>query len=284
MRPGSIAILVRSHNDRLFVARTLQMILAQKCSLPFTVFCCDDRSTDGTAEIIRARPEVRLIAPPEGKYMPGRTLNRMIQESSGDITVFNNADAVPENESWLENLIRPLLDGEADAVYANQLPRREAGWLVRKDNERAFGDGCVAADWDFFFSLASSAALRTDLTAHPFDETFLYSEDVEWAHRRRIRIVYAADSLVEHSHNYTFAEMRRRFYGEGFAAARIFGGAPSFLRTLGGVFRETWRDVRYLFRHPAGLRELPGALPRRWIQRFRFRRGALDYLRKERHG
>ena len=99
MRPGSIAILVRSHNDSLFVARTLQMILAQKCSLPFTVFCCDDRSTDGTAEIIRARPEVRLIAPPEGQYMPGRTLNRMIQESSGDITVFNTADAVPENES-----------------------------------------------------------------------------------------------------------------------------------------------------------------------------------------
>lgn len=283
MRPGSIAVLVRSHNDRPFIAKTLQMILAQKCSLPFAVFCCDDRSTDGTEEIIRSRPEVRLIAPPTGKYMPGRTLNRMIQESSGDIVVFNNADAVPENESWLENLIRPLLNGEADAVYANQLPRRDARWLVRKDNERAFGDGRVAANWDFFFSLASSAALRRDLAAHPFDETFLYSEDVEWAHRRKIRIAYAADSQVEHSHNYTLAEMRRRFCGEGFAAARIFGGAPSRLRTLGSVFRETWRDVRYLFRHPAGLSELPGALPRRWIQRFQFRRGALDYLRKGRH-
>ena len=98
------------------------MILAQKCSLPFTVFCCDDRSTDGTAEIIRARPEVRLIAPPEGKYMPGRTLNRMIQESSGDITVFNNADAVPENESWLENLIRPLLNGKAGHTIWRKIP------------------------------------------------------------------------------------------------------------------------------------------------------------------
>lgn len=283
MRPRSVAVLVRSHNDRPFIAKTLHMILAQRCSLPFAVFCCDDSSDDGTAEIIRSLPEVRLIDPPAGKYMPGRTLNRMVRESSGDIVVFNNADAVPENDAWLENLIRPLLNGRADAVYANQLPRRDARRLVRKDSERAFGDGHVAAGWDFFFSLASSAVFRADLTAHPFDETFLYSEDVEWAHRRKIRIVYAADSLVEHSHNYTFAELKRRFYGEGFAAARIFGGVPSRFRTLGGVVRETLRDALYLFRHPAGLGELPGALPRRWIQRFQFRRGASDYWRGGRH-
>ena len=276
-----VSILVRSGNDEGFIGATLRAIFAQESPLPFEVICCDDASTDRTPEIIASFPAVRLLPRPAGEYIPGRRLNYMVKHCGGDIVVFNNADAVPQGSDWLKNLIAPLLDGRADAVYGNQLPRKDAKYLVRKDNLRAFGDGRVAAKWRFFFSLATSAVWKKDLLEHPFDERIRYSEDVEWAHRRGIRIVYAADARVEHSHNYTLAQLKRRFYGEGKADAEIFGVVPPLWRELASACAESLRDTWFLLTHPAGLTELPFSLVRRFVQRYYHWKGGRDHVRSK---
>ena len=274
-----ISVLVRSRNDEAFVGATLRAILGQDCPIPFEVVNCDDASEDSTPEIIKSFPQVKVLPRPEGKYIPGRRLNYMIQNCSGSIVVFNNADAVPCNEHWLANLVEPLLKNEADAVYGNQLPRKDAAYLVRKDNLRAFGDGTVAAKWRFFFSLATSAARRDDLLANPFNEEIRYSEDVEWAHRRNMRIVYAKDALVEHSHNYTIKELKKRFYGEGYADGQIFSERPSLLRELAAGAKETMRDAVFLFANPKGMKELLTAPIRRFVQKYYHWKGVKDYVR-----
>ena len=274
-----ISILIRSHNDAAFVRDTLSAVFAQKCEIPFEVVSCDDGSEDGTPGILAAFPAVRILPRPEGKYFPGKRLNYMVSQSRGDIIVFNNADAVPKSDKWLTALVSPLLDGSADAVYGNQLARPDADYLVRKDNLRAFGDGSVAAKWRFFFSLATSAAWREDLVAHPFNERIRFSEDVEWAHRRPLRIVYAPDAVVEHSHNYTLRGLKRRFYGEGYADAEIFGAVPPLWRELASGCREVLRDIVFLLSHPAGLSELPLAPVRRFIQRYYHWKGGRDHVR-----
>lgn len=274
-----VSILVRSKNDEAFAEATLKAVLAQDCPVPFEVLSCDDASSDRTPGIIASFPEVRQLPRPAGEYFPGKRLNYMVAASRGDIIVFNNADAVPQDRHWLRNLIAPLLNGSADAVYGNQLPRADASWLVRKDHLRAFGDGRIAATWRFFFSLATAAMRRADLLAHPFDENIRYSEDVEWAHRRLMRIVYVADARVEHSHNYTLKELKRRFYGEGYADGQIFGERPALVRELASGARETLRDVLFLLKHPAGLSELPVAPVRRFCQRIAHWKGVRDYAR-----
>ena len=274
-----VSILIRSRNDEAYIGETLKAIFDQKCPLPFEVISCDDASTDRTPEIIASFPAVRSLPRPEGVYMPGARLNYMVKACRGDLVVFNNADAVPQNRLWLANLISPLLANEADAVFGNQLPRPDAHYLVRKDNLRAFGDGKIAKTWRFFFSLATSAIPRDELLKHPFDESMRYSEDVEWAHRRPIRIVYAADAVVEHSHNYTLGELKRRFYGEGYADGRIFGDRPALIRELAAAAMETLRDTWFLLKHPGGLAELPLAPVRRFIQKFWHWKGVRDYGR-----
>ena len=277
----AVSILIRSRNDERFIGETLRAIFRQEDSPSFEVVSCDDASTDRTPEIIAEFPQVRRLPRLDGAYFPGRVLNHMVRHSSGKIIVFNNADAVPQDASWLHELTAPLLEDRADAVYGNQLPRSDAAYLVRKDNLRAFGDGKVAAKWDFFFSLATAAAKRDDLLEHPFDESLRYSEDVEWAHRRPIRIVYAAKARVEHSHNYTVAELKRRFYGEGYADAAIFGKRPPLWRELLSGMMETFRDAAFLFAHPAGLGELPMSPVRRFVQRYSHWKGGRDYVRAE---
>ena len=274
-----ISILIRSCNDENYIGKTLQAVLDQKCNIPFEVICCDDASKDRTPDIIASFPAVTKLSRPDGEYRPGRRLNYMVSHSRGDLIVFNNADAVPQNCRWLSELIAPLINDTADAVYGNQLPRPDASYLVRKDNLRAFGDGREAATWRFFFSLATSAARRADLVDYPFDENIRYSEDVEWAHRRPIRIAYAPDAMVEHSHNYTVSELKRRFYGEGRADAEIFKDRPQFLREMISAAAETLRDCRFLLAHPAGLNELPGAPVRRFVQRYYHWKGVCDYVR-----
>ena len=164
------SVLVRSHNDEALIGRTLDGIFAQKVAFPFEVVVCDDASTDLTREIA-ARFPVRFFERPVGPYKPGRTLNALVRDAKGDVVVFNNSDAVPLDDRWLDSLVKPLLDEPSRPVFtfANQLPRQDAQALVRKDSERAFGDGKVQATWRFFFSLASSATWRRLLVETPFD-------------------------------------------------------------------------------------------------------------------
>jgi len=271
------SILVRAHNDAAFIERTLAGVFAQKVDFPFEVVVCDDASTDAT-RMIAARFPVRFFERPAGAYKPGRTLNALVGAAAGEVVVFNNADAVPLDENWLSELVRPLA-GARVFTFANQLPRADAQALVQKDNERAFGDGKVQATWRFFFSIASAATWRRILVEAPFDEAIQYSEDVEWAWRnsRRekdpVRTVYCPDAHVEHSHNYTLRELARRFRGEGAADRAIFGEAPNLMREILGAGRETLRDWAYLLVRPRDWIEIPHAPIRRLVQRISHWRG-----------
>ena len=267
-----VSVIVRAHDDETIIGRTMSGIFSQ-WPPPFEVIVCDDNSKDRTREVAAKFP-VRFVERPAGPYKPGRTLNALVREAKGDIVVFNNSDAVPLDSHWLAELVKSLSGGSSRVfAFANQLPRADAQALVRKDSERAFGDGKVHATWRFFFSLASSATWRQNLLDVPFDEKIQYSEDVEWTWRnsRRandpVRIVYCPDSHVEHSHNYTLRELAKRFCGEGAADRIIFGDRPSLVRELVGAARETLRDLAYLLPRPKGWREIPLAPVRRLVQR-----------------
>lgn len=277
------SILVRARNDEALISGTLEGIFAQEGAPPFEVVVCDDASTDCTREVA-ARFPVRFAEPPPRPYMPGRTLNALVRDARGDIVIFNNSDAVPVGRDWLRELLAPLLTApeKPRAVFANQLPRAGAGALVRKDHERAFGDGRVQATWRFFFSLASSATWKRLLLEAPFDETIRYSEDVEWAWRnsRRgrdsVEIVYCPRARVEHSHDYTLRELAVRFRGEGVSDRIIFGDRPPLARELAGAARETLRDWAWLARRPRDWREIPYAPARRLVQRISHWRGTRE--------
>lgn len=286
MGKPEISIVMRSHNDEPYIGRTLAGFRSQRCSRSFEIVSIDDSSTDRTRELIADYPDVRRIDPPPGVYIPGKTLNAAVRACRGEVVVFNNADAIPLDGEWLERLTSPLFaEPDVAAAFANQLPRSDAFWLVRKDSYRAYGDGKIAAKWGFFFSLASSAARREELTQHPFSLTLRSSEDIDWAWRavRRGKVLrYVPEARVEHSHNYGWTALWRRFYSEGGSSAQIFGKVPGFFGSLGRAGVETLRDFAFLAVHPGGWRELPAAPVRRLIQQMAFRRGGLAACSRKR--
>ena len=241
-----ISVLMRSHNDIAFVKSTVEALLAQDVEECVEIISCDDHSTDGTAEYLTGVMEIRRISPPAGKYIPGKTLNHMISKARGEYIVFNNADAIPQNKEYLKNLVAQLKDKEVSCVFANQIARKDAFAVVWKDYERAFGDGSVSCRWHKFFSLVSSGFRKEELTVHPFDESFQYSEDSQWVNRREVKIIYVPDAVVEHSHNYTLQEVKKRFFNEGVADKQMGKKSPGVLGTWKSIFAETLRDWIYI--------------------------------------
>jgi rhamnosyltransferase len=195
----------------------------------FELLCVDSGSTDGTWEALQAfKPDIIYQIKPD-EYIPGKVLNDAVAKTKGDVIVFNNADCIPQNEFWLENLVAGLESTPERciiAAFANQLPRPDAIPLVQKDYERAFGDGSVHKTWRHFFSLASSAVSRDIIIQYPFNPDIRYSEDIEWSWRMKKlgkSIIYAQDARVEHSHNYDLKQLIKRYKGEGRAEKAIYG-------------------------------------------------------------
>lgn len=243
-----ISIVMRSRNDAEFAERTINAILSQT-EQDFELLSFDNASTDGTAEIIAKYPQIKKFKVPEGAYVPGRVLNAAVAECEGGIIVFNNADAIPQNNDWLAEITRAIAGGECGACYARQICRPNANAWVSADYARAFGDTAQNAD---FFSMASSAAAADILKKYPFDADIKYSEDVFWAKNLRehgIRVCYAPNAVVEHSHNYDANGIAKRFAGEGAADAQIYGTPQSFFKMLKGILGALVRDFVFCIRN-----------------------------------
>ena len=271
-------IVMRCFNDEWVVGDTLEAIF-QQTGPRFRVVAIDSGSTDRSVEIIRSFP-VELIEIPPGSYIPGRVLNLGMEQGEEPWGVFVNSDCTPQHPEWLEALIEPLHRDEAvAAVYGRQVARPDATPLVVKDYERAFGDGSVAATWPHFFSMASSAIRRSVWQERPFDPEIRYSEDVYWTWQRRQegwKIAYAAASVAMHSHNYTIAETRRRYAGEGRADAVIYPREmlpASWLRgVLAACAAEVARDLAWCVKR-GHLLAAAAAPAQRWAQRSSYWRG-----------
>lgn len=241
-------IVMRARNDMPLIAETLAMVELQ--THPYKLLVCDNGSTDGTLEVVQQYAD-HVLHIPEGEYVPGRVLNQALAIADSELVVFLNSDCTPEDEGWLDRLLEGLESEHVAAVFGRQVPRDDCELLYAKDIEDTYGDGRRHQFWRHCFSMASSAIRRSVWERMPFSETLQYSEDIDWTWRARqagMTIQYQADSVVVHSHNYTWTQFHRRHYGEGCAEARIFDWQPwqrSFLRysilPYGRQLLQDWR-------------------------------------------
>jgi len=262
-----ISIVMRSRNDAAYAPLTIEAFLSQKRD-DFEILSFDNASADGTAEIIARYPQIRKFHVPEGAYVPGKVLNAAVKEAVGEIVVFNNADAVPQGTNWLSTLVAPIESRKAQASYGRQICRPDADLWVRADYAKGFPQNPQDA-LSGFFSMASSAALKSVFESAPFSETIKYSEDVHWARRLEklgFKIAYAAGAESEHSHNYTLEQIKKRFAGEGIADAEIYGRAQSFARFAKGLAGAILRDALPALK-AGGLKEFMRNLKIRYIQK-----------------
>lgn len=144
-------------------------------------------------------------------------------ESNADILVFISQDIVIDDSSWLEKLIKPITNGEAEASYSRQLTKyNNIEKYVREFN---YPDKSIIKSKDsinelgiktFFFSDAASAVKRDIfIKLNGYDNKDLpTNEDMYFAHKlinSGYKIKYCSDSYVYHSHKFSLKELYDRY-------------------------------------------------------------------------
>ena len=224
---------------------------------PLEVILVDSSSSDGTA-LVAAEYGWRCLVIDRDAFDHGGTRNLGASLASGDTLVFLTQDALPAGESWLANLVAPLVESDIAAAFSRQLPRpdarpREA--FTRVQNYPP--ESAVFAVHDverlgiraMFFSNVSSAIRLTAFDeVDGFPERAILNEDGYVAARlleRGYRVRYEASSCVIHSHDYGIGMQFRRYFDIGVSHAE----GPALMReakATGAGMRFAWAQLRHL--------------------------------------
>jgi hypothetical protein len=125
----TLSIIVPVYNERGTVMKLLRQVAAQPISLHKELVIVDDRSTDGTREYLQemdleralgehGRNTVRLVLH-EKNMGKGAGVRTGFEHCTGDIVLIQDADLEYDPGDYPE-LIRPILEGHADAVFGNR--------------------------------------------------------------------------------------------------------------------------------------------------------------------
>lgn len=169
------------------------------------------------------RVEVYHLAKEEFDH--GGTRDRGIRMSTADLVVCMTQDAMPADETLIEELVKPFDDPEVWAAYARQLPNedcREVEKYTRSFNYPEQSMVKTKEDLDrlgikTFFCSNVCAAWRREkyLELGGFVKHTIFNEDMILAGtmiKQGGKIAYCAKAKVIHSHNYSaFQQFHRNF-------------------------------------------------------------------------
>lgn len=196
-------------------------------------------SKDKTEEILKEN-NIEYTKVSKAEFSHSKTREDEAMKSNADVLVFITQDIVVEREDWLEKLVSPIFNGEAEACFSRQISKfNNIEKYTREKNYPAESYINTKADIEekglrtFFFSDASSAIkTETYKALGGYDGKRLpISEDMYIAYKlimNGYRIKYCADSEIFHSHKFTLKQIYDRYYLTG-----MFMAENSYLDKFG---------------------------------------------------
>lgn len=119
-----LSILIPVYNERTVVERSLSQVLTAPLpeNMERELVIVDDCSTDGTTDILQRLaegfPQIRLFRH-ERNSGKGAAVRTAIEKATGDFAIIQDAD-LEYDPSEYPRLLKPLLDGHADAVFGSR--------------------------------------------------------------------------------------------------------------------------------------------------------------------
>lgn len=242
------SVIIRTLNEARYLDELLGGIRQQQTdNLDTEVVLVDSGSTDGTLAIAE-KHGCKIVHIKREEFSFGRSLNRGCEVAQGDVLVITSGHCVPANDSWLQNLCRPLIDGIAQYSYGKQLGGPNSYFSECRVFDKYFPDTSKLPQDGFYCNNANSALLKTTWQRYRFDEELTGLEDMALAQRMVRdggRVAYVADAPVYHYHSETWSQVRRRFEREAIALQQIMPNVHvGWFDTLRYTMSSIWGDLK----------------------------------------
>ncbi|MCL2305783.1 MAG: glycosyltransferase family 2 protein [Planctomycetaceae bacterium] len=131
---NTLSILMPVYNEQCYLTRIVERVLAVPVpgDLRKELIIVNDASKDRTAEVIRdlcaSYPEIRAFNQPVNKGK-GAAIRRAVQEMTGQYAIIQDADLEYDPNDYAV-VLKPLVEGLADAVYGSRFATREMRRIV----------------------------------------------------------------------------------------------------------------------------------------------------------
>jgi rhamnosyltransferase len=207
-----ISVIIPVKNGSLTLARCLEGIKNQQCTLPIEVLVIDSDSTDSSVEIAR-KFGAKLISINSSDFNHGMTRNFGAQQSNGDFLFFTVQDAFFTDNKLFQTMANWFIDEKVMSVSGHQAVPHENDknpmlWFRRYSDpipeirECNYNQPNPRFSWDNVISMYRKSAL----VQLPFEKTDT-GEDWIWAHealKKGWRLVYDPSIIAWHYHHRNF--------------------------------------------------------------------------------
>lgn len=249
------------------ILRLDKSLISQEGVLFAEVFYILTRGGDETKKVMKEvgildRSEVRFSEISKEDFSHSLTREKAAMEATGDVIVFLTQDVEIRDVRFLEKLVRPIIDGEADATYAKQITKyNNIEKYTRESNYPAKSFTVSKEDIPrlglktFFFSDAAGAISREKFVElGGYDSKDLpISEDMYFAHKLIMaggKIRYVAEAEVYHSHNFKLSELYDRYRLTGEFMKMNPEIASAGVNAAGGgmakyIFKRAWQERNF---------------------------------------
>ncbi|WP_195335780.1 glycosyltransferase family 2 protein [Paraclostridium bifermentans] len=222
-----VSVIIPTRNAEKYIEKLIEKLCKQSVKIS-EIIVIDTESNDNTKYICNKYDFVRFIQIKNGEFDHGGTRNRAAKKAKGDILVFMTQDAYPQNDSFIEELIKPLGKNDIVASYGRQIARNEAGAIEKFAREFNYGkEDIIKSKEDieklgvktFFLSNVCSAFITDEFwSVGGFPEHTIMNEDMIISSRfifNNKKVCYAANATVIHSHSYTYMQQFKRNFDVG---------------------------------------------------------------------
>ncbi len=265
----SIILLTKNGGSRL--EELMQSIRTQKYNGKMEVVAIDSGSQDGTVEILE-KYDVELFKIKPEEFHHSKTRNLGAEKSKGDILVYLTQDALPVDDYFLINLLKPFDKENADIVYGRQIANHDAKKMdiffysyyypkkIRVLKKKHAKNPKKFYMENIFVSDVCSSIKREVWNNVSFDNDVPMAEDKDFALRALqagYKIIYEPEAAVYHSHDYSLSSLFKRRFKDGAAFASIaLEGKDNFVNKGLKYFLE---QMKYFIKNKYFL-QLPYAL------------------------
>ena len=195
------SIIIRTKNEERWITSCLSAVFDQTYK-NIEVIIVDNESSDKTIERTKKFNNIRYVN--ISKYLPGDSLNKGIEISTGEYIVCLSGHCIPVNKDWLKNLVSTLEENDNYAgVYGRQEPMSFSTPSDKRDLLLVFGLDRKVQKYDSFFHNANSILRKSLWNKIHFDNKVTNIEDRIWGQEMLnfgYELVYEPKASVYHYH------------------------------------------------------------------------------------